>query len=96
MKKTSKRTPSRPRRPESESDEILPEYDFSQSRPNPYAARLVAGGHLVVIEPDVAEVFPDAAAVNDALRVLARLQQPARRRTPAVPKRRRTSRRRSA
>ena len=51
-------------------DDILPEYDFSRGRRNPYAARL-AGGHIVVLEPDVAAVFPDASAVNGALRALA-------------------------
>jgi hypothetical protein len=52
------------------ADDILPEYDFSRGRRNPYASRL-AGGHIVVLEPDVAAVFPDASAVNDALRALA-------------------------
>jgi hypothetical protein len=76
-------------------DDILPEYDFSQGRRNPYAARM-AGGHIVVLEPDVAEVFPTAAAVNEALRALAgiiRDQQRAPRR-PAQPRSR--SRRGSA
>ncbi|HEX6615427.1 MAG TPA: hypothetical protein VF046_03910 [Gemmatimonadales bacterium] len=76
-------------------DDILPEYDFSQGRRNPYAARM-AGGHIVVLEPDVAEVFPTAAAVNEALRALAgiiRDQQRAPRR-PAKPRSR--SRRGSA
>jgi len=52
------------------ADDILPEYDFSRGRRNPYAVRL-AGGHIVVLEPDVAAIFPDASAVNDALRALA-------------------------
>jgi hypothetical protein len=69
------------------ADDILPEYDFSRGRRNPYAARL-AGGHIVVLEPDVAAIFPDASAVNDALRALAgiiRSQRPkgASRRTVA-------------
>ena len=55
-----------------EPDDILPEYDFSRGRRNPYAARM-AGGHIIVLEPDVAEVFPDASAVNEALRALARI-----------------------
>lgn len=53
-----------------DSDDILPEYDFSRGRRNPYAARM-AGGHIVVLEPDVAKVFPTATAVNKALRALA-------------------------
>ena len=51
-------------------DDILPEYDFSRGRRNFYAARL-AGSHIVVLAPDVAAVFPNATAVNGALRALA-------------------------
>jgi hypothetical protein len=65
MKKARARRPSR-----TDPDDILPEYDFSKGRRNPYAARM-AGGHIVVLEPDVAKVFPDASAVNEALRALA-------------------------
>jgi hypothetical protein len=66
-----KKAPRRRQRPEPDPDDILPEYDFSKGRRNPYAARLVAGSHIVILEPDVAEVFPDSSAVNDALRALA-------------------------
>jgi hypothetical protein len=64
-------------------DDILPEYDFRQGRPNPYAARLAAGTVTVTLDPDVARVFPDASAVNDALRALARIaaRQPAKSRS---------------
>jgi hypothetical protein len=62
-------------------DDILPEYDFSRGRRNPYAARM-AGGHIVVLEPDVADVFPDAASVNDALRALAGIIRNRRRMAP--------------
>ena len=41
-------------------DEILPEYDFSRARPNKYASRYAAGSLVVVLEPDVAAVFPSA------------------------------------
>lgn len=54
-----------------EKDEILPEYDFSDAGPNKYAARYTAGSTVVVLEPDVAAVFPDAGQVNEALRALA-------------------------
>jgi len=65
----------RPRSGEAElpDDEIRPEYDFSNARPNPYAARFHAGVTVVALDPDVAEIFPDAAAVNDALRALAKI-----------------------
>jgi hypothetical protein len=72
------------------TDDILPEYDFSKGRRNPYAARMAAGSHIIVLEPDVAAVFPDAAAVNGALRALASIIR--ERRPPASPRRRRSSR----
>jgi hypothetical protein len=56
--------------PEIEEDEILPEYDFSHARPNPYSTRYGPGTTAVVLDPDVAAAFPDAAAVNSALRAL--------------------------
>jgi hypothetical protein len=56
---------------QAEKDEILPEYDFSDARPNKYAARYAAGSSVVVLEPDVAAVFPNAGEVNEALRALA-------------------------
>jgi hypothetical protein len=62
-------------------DDILPEYDFSRARRNPYAARFAAGVILVALDPDVAATFPDAAAVNEALRALARIVHRAPKRT---------------
>lgn len=56
-------------------DDVLPEYDFSHARRNPYAARFAAGVTLVALDPDVAATFPDAAAVNEALRALAKIAQ---------------------
>jgi hypothetical protein len=58
-----------------DADEILPEYDFSHARPNQYASRYAAGSVVVVIEPDVAAVFPSAGEANEALRALAGLIQ---------------------
>ena len=56
---------------EADDDEILPEYDFSKSRRNPYAARFSKGTSLVLLDPDVAKDFPDSASVNEALRALS-------------------------
>jgi hypothetical protein len=67
MKRKARKTEAGP----CEKDEILPEYDFSDARPNKYAARYTAGSTVVVLEPDVAAVFPDAGQVNEALRALA-------------------------
>jgi hypothetical protein len=52
------------------ADEILPEYDFRDGRPNAYAARLAYDVVVVALDADVAAAFPTAAAVNDALRGL--------------------------
>lgn len=62
------------------ADEMLPEYDFSHARRNPYAERFGRDAVLVVLEPDVAQLFPDAGAVNEALRALARIAERAPRR----------------
>ena len=56
-------------------DEILPEYDFSKGRRNPYAARFAAGVTVVALDADVAATFPDSASVNEALRALAKIVQ---------------------
>jgi hypothetical protein len=55
------------------SDEMQPEYDFRGGVRGKYAERYAAGSNVVVLEPDVAEVFPDSESVNQALRVLANL-----------------------
>ena len=54
-------------------DELRPEYDFSQLKGGvrgKYAERYREGTNLVLLDPDVAAVFPDAKSVNDALRQL--------------------------
>jgi hypothetical protein len=56
-----------------QTDEMGAEYDLTNSRPNPYAPRYAEGARGVVLDPDVAKVFPDARAVNDALRALAKI-----------------------
>ena len=40
------------------NDEVLPEYDFTRSRPNKYASRYAKGSLVVTLDPDVAAVFP--------------------------------------
>ena len=90
MKKASGKRPARV-----DPDDILPEYDFSRGRRNPYAARM-AGGHIVVLEPDVAKVFPNASAVNKALRALAGITPGQGRRRPRSTKSQRRSRKGSA
>lgn len=56
---------------EVDGDDLLPEYDFSKARRNPYAARYREGTNVVLLDPDVAKVFPDSQSVNEALRALS-------------------------
>jgi hypothetical protein len=51
---------------------MRPEYDFSAGERGKYAARYKAGSRVIVLDPDVAQLFPDSAAVNRALRALAK------------------------
>jgi hypothetical protein len=62
MKKTSSK---------SAEPEMRDEYDFSRGVRGKYARRYAQGSNVVVLEPDVAKVFPSAEAVNDSLRALA-------------------------
>lgn len=58
-------------------DELRPEYDLSRLLEGgvrgKYAERYRQGTNLVLLAPDVAEVFPDEEAVNEALRLVIRL-----------------------
>jgi len=47
------------------------EYDFSKGARGVTAKRFAAGSNIVVLDPDVAALFPDSASVNQALRALA-------------------------
>ena len=67
--------------------EMRAEYDFSNGVKGKYAKRYAKGTNLVLLDPDVAAAFGDAASVNRALRALleiAPVRRPARvRRRPA-------------
>lgn len=59
-----------------ESDpEMLEEYDFSEGVRGKYVGRFAQGANVVVLDPDVAEVFADSESVNEALRALAGIIQ---------------------
>ncbi len=60
-----------------ETDELNEHYDFdySKAKPNRFAARLAQEQLMVVLDPDVAAIFPTSEAVNEALRVLATAAQ---------------------
>jgi len=53
--------------------DMLAEYDFSKGVRGKYAARYREGCNVVVLDPDVAETFPDAESVNQALRCLGQI-----------------------
>jgi len=52
---------------------MLPEYDFSGGVRGRYAGRFTKDTIMVVLDPDVAEVFPDPKSVNKALRALGHI-----------------------
>ena len=57
-------------KPMSNDPDMLEEYDFSKGIRGKYAKRYSKGTNVVIIDPDVAEFFPDENSVNDALRSL--------------------------
>ena len=57
-------------------DDLRPEYDLAQLKGRTrgkYVERYRAGTNVVVLEPGVAAVFPNAQAVNEALRMLMQI-----------------------
>ena len=60
-------------------DELRPEYDLAKLLKNgvrgKYADRFREGTNLILLAPDVAALFPDEQAVNEALRLVIKLTQ---------------------
>ena len=54
-------------------DELRPEYDLKSLRVRRLGPGRKSFGSVVRLEPDVAEVFPNADSVNEALRFLIRI-----------------------
>lgn len=77
-----------------DKDELRPEYkrsDFPEGLVRgKYAERLRKSTNIVVLKPEVAEVFPNEEAVNDALLSLIELAQKATRPTKASSRRRKS------
>ncbi len=61
-----KRTPKR-----ADANGMRDEYDFTGGVRGKYAKQYAEGTNIVVIDPEIAEFFPDSKSVNDALRMLA-------------------------
>lgn len=62
--------PAKTSKPTKFKDTMRPEYDMTGGVRGKYAGRFKGDVVMVPIAPDVAAAFPDADAVNDALRVL--------------------------
>ena len=56
---------------EADRDTMRPEYDFSNGVRGVTAARYREGTNIIVLDPELMDVFPDSDAVNEALRALA-------------------------
>jgi hypothetical protein len=61
------------------NDELRPEYDMKKllegAVRGKYAERYDEGTNLVLLDSDIAEAFPTAESVNEALRLVLRLSQ---------------------
>ena len=55
------------------NDDLRPEYDLRNLRVRKLGPGRKSFGDTVRLEPDVAQVFPDAESVNEALRFLIRI-----------------------
>lgn len=85
MKKAAKKKPS---------DDLRAEYDLARLKGGvrgKYYRQATEGTNLVLVEPELAEVFPDTESVNRALRLLVDTAEaaakPSRRRRPGPNKR---------
>lgn len=54
-------------------DELRPEYDLSTLRVRKLGPGRKSFGNVIKLDPDVAGAFPNADAVNEALRFLIRV-----------------------
>ena len=60
----------KPKKTHPEPDTLRPEYDFSKGVRGKYAGRFTSDVKVVMLDPDVAAAYPDATAVNRALRAI--------------------------
>lgn len=58
-----------------DNDDLRPEYDLRSLRVRKLGPERKSFAGTIRLEPDVAEVFPDADSVNEALRFLIRVTQ---------------------
>ena len=55
---------------QSNNTEIELEYDFSSGTRGKYSSQYHQKANIIVLEPDVAEKFPNSESVNQALRII--------------------------
>ena len=62
--------------PEESEDELRPEYDFdfSKAERGKYYRQYMESSNIIVLEPDIANVFKNSEAVNAALRAMLHKQ----------------------
>jgi len=75
---------------ESFSDELRKEYkrsDFKKLERGKYYKRVMSRSNVVVVDPEVSEVFPNAEAVNEALHALVDVVEKASKHSRASKKR---------
>ena len=84
MKTISDNTPRRKTNPNAADLKTEYKFDYANAQPNRFAGRRDKRQVVVLLDPDVARVFTDPAAVNTALRAIL----------SAIPSRRTATRRR--
>jgi hypothetical protein len=68
-----RKKPMMTQHPNVPDDEILPEYSLKNAVRSKYADQYSRDAVVVLLDPDVAEIFPDDESVNRALRALAQI-----------------------
>ena len=58
-----------------EKETMREEYDFTAGIRGKYAKRFSGGSNIIVLDPDVARLFPDSKTVNEILRSIAKIAQ---------------------
>ena len=79
------------------ANDMLPEYDFASMKGGvrgKYATQYRAGTNLVLLDPELAEVFPTDAAVNEALRAVLHMTKAVRLPNKRMPRPRKKAARR--
>ena len=73
-------------------DEIRKEYhfDYGKAKPNRFAGQPIEDRLVVVLDPDVPDVFQSPDSVNEVLRALIRAMPPSKTKSRSKPRKART------